>query len=140
MWNGQNLLGLDPRAVLLSGQREGARFNLLNFIRAQAELCRVVVRDRNLRWARRYPALLRPNPVSAKEGIAGYELVLNFNGIPFELTPRAASEMRFGAKYQLLSVNEAEQRRNPCRRLIAKRGARWVLTSNGQRLLDLLMF
>ena len=139
-WNGQNLLGLDPRALLLAQHRAGADFSLLNFVRQQTELCRVVVRDNTLRWARRYPALLRANPLTAKEGVAGYELALNFTGVPFELTPRAASEIKFKGKYHLLSVNQAEQRKNPCRRLVTQHAGRWVLGSNGKNLLELLTF
>ena len=46
-WNGQNLVGLDPRQVLLEEHSLGAKFNLLRVIRSQTELCRVVVRTTN---------------------------------------------------------------------------------------------
>jgi len=75
-----------------------------------------------------------------KEGAAGYELALNFNGLAFELIPRSASEIKGKAKFQLLSVNEAEYHKNPGRRLVAKRGARWELTSHGLELLDMLTY
>src|SRR6266853_6160594 len=46
-WNGQNLLGLDPRLILL-GQREiGDKFSLLGFIQKQTELCRVLVQKKD---------------------------------------------------------------------------------------------
>ena len=93
-WNGQNLLGLDPRLLLLEQHERGAKFSLVEFIRHQTELCRVWVRDANLAWARRYPILVKPNPVVQNGGIAGYELALNFNGLPYELIPRAASEIK----------------------------------------------
>jgi len=35
-----------------------------------------------------------------KRGVAGYEIALNFNGLPFELTPRAASEIKARGKFQ----------------------------------------
>jgi len=139
-WNGQNLLGLDPRAVLLAAHREGSHFSLVQFLRQQTELCRVIVRDNDLRWAKRYPALVKPNPVAEKEGVAGYELALNFTGVPFELIPRAASEIRFKGQYQFLSVNAAEHRKNPCRRLVTQRNGRWALGTNGEHLLSLLTF
>jgi len=50
------------------------------------------VRDTNFPWLKRYAQFIRPNPKAEKEGVAGYEIALNFNGLPFELTPRAASE------------------------------------------------
>ena len=86
--------------------------------------------------------MLRPNPRAAKEGVAGYEIALAFNGLPFELTPRATSELAFKSKTRmhLLSVNSAEQRRNPCGRIVAEKAGRWELTPRGKELLDLLTF
>src|SRR6266581_6608871 len=43
-WNGRNLLGLDPRLILLQQHEQGAKFNLLTFIQHHNELCRVIVR------------------------------------------------------------------------------------------------
>ena len=139
-WNGQNLLGLDPRQVLLEQRRQGEKFRFAEFVRAQPELCRVLVRAANLPWARRYPALVRPNATADKEGVAGYELALNFNGIPCQIIARAASEIKGKARVQLLSVNEAEYQKNPCRRLVTKKGARWELANNGQHLVELLTY
>lgn len=139
-WNGQNLLGLDPKAILLSQQSEGAKFSLVNLIRNQTELCRVLVRKADFPWLKRYAVLVRANPRAQKEGAAGYELALNFNGVPFELIPRAASEIKSASTFQLLSVNEAEYRKNPCRKLITKRGNHWELANNGIHLLELLTY
>lgn len=139
-WNGQNLLGIDPRAILLEEHEQGARFSLLGFLQHQTELCRVLARKRAFPWLKRYAPLVRPNPRAEQEGIAGYEIALNFNGVPFELIPRAASEIKGKARFQLLSVNEAEYHKNPARRLVAKRGTRWELTSHGLNLLELLTY
>ena len=139
-WNGQNMLGLDPRRVLLAAHEQGDRFSLLDFLRGQTELCRVLVRKTDFPWLKRYAPLVRSNSVAEKEGIAGYELALNFNGIPYELIPRAESEMKGKGKYQLLSVNEAEYRKNPCRKLVTQKGSRWALATHGIELLDLLTY
>ena len=139
-WNGQNLLAIDPRAILLRQHKEGARFSLLGFLQDQTELCRVVVRQQYFPWLRRYAALVRPGPRAEQEGVAGYELALNYNGIPFELIPRAASEIKGKTKYQLLSVNESEFHKNPGRRLVAKRGTTWELDSSGRNLVELLTY
>ena len=139
-WNGQNLVGFDPRQVLLEEHSLATKFSLLQVIRNQTELCRVVVRATNFPWLKRYAALVRSNPKAEKEGVAGYEIALNFNALAFELIPRAASEIQGKAKFQLLSVNEAEQQRKPCRRLVTKRGARWELTSRGVNALELLTY
>jgi murein DD-endopeptidase MepM/ murein hydrolase activator NlpD len=140
VWNGQNLVGLDPRLVFLEQQRAGGKFDLLHFLQNQTELCRVMVRAPVFPWLRRYPALVRANPQAAAEGVAGYEVALNFNGLPYELIPRAASEIKGRAKFQLLSVNEAEYRKNPCRRLVTQRGGRWELTNRGLNALELLTY
>jgi len=75
-----------------------------------------------------------------KEGLAGYELALNFNGLPFELIPRAASEIKTKSKVLLLSVNEAERQKRPCRKLVVQKGGRWQLANNGLHLVDLLTY
>ena len=139
-WNGQNLAGLDPRAILLEQQRLGPKFSLAQFIQGQTELCRVVVRATHFPWLQRYATLVRPNPSAQKEGVAGYEIVLNFNGIPKDLIPRAAAEIKGKAKFQLLSVNDVEAKKNPCRRLVTQRTGHWELAPHGIRALELLTY
>jgi len=139
-WNGQNLLGLDPRALFLEQRRLGAKFNLVRFIQSQPELCRVLVQSRSFPWLQKYSALIRPTRSPTGEPIAGYEIALNFNGVPIELIPRTTSQVQGKAKVQLLSVNDAEQQANPCRRLVTKRGSRWELAHHGVNLLGLLTY
>lgn len=137
-WNGQNLNGLDDREILLREQK--GNFNMLDFIRSQTELCRVLVRATNFPYLKRYPMLVLKNPVAEKEGVAGYEITLNFNGVAFALMPRAESEIKSHAKIQLLSVNDAEARANPCRKLVIHRGSHWELGNEGLRELQLLTY
>jgi murein DD-endopeptidase MepM/ murein hydrolase activator NlpD len=139
-WNGQNLNGLDVRQILLQEHNPSGNFSLLNFLRSQTELCRVRVRATNFPYLKRYPMLVLRNPVAEKEGVAGYDIALNFNGVAFALMPRAESEMKSRAKFQLLSVNEAEQRANPCRHLVVQRNGRWQLANEGLRELELLAY
>lgn len=137
-WNGQNLMGIDGRLILLAERDQGPKFSLLSFLRDQTDLFRVMVRKTDFPWLHRYPLLVRANPVAQKEGVAGYEIAFNYNGVAFELIPRAASEIKGKGKYQLLSVNEAEEKANHCRRYVMQRGGRWELAPNGQRLLDMM--
>jgi murein DD-endopeptidase MepM/ murein hydrolase activator NlpD len=139
-WNGQNLNGLDAREILLGEHNPKGGFSLLNFLRGQTEICRVLVRVKNFPYLRRYSQLVLKNPVAEKEGVAGYEVALNYNGVAFALMPRAASEIKGNAKFQLLSVNEAEEAANHCRKLVVKRGGRWQLGNEGLRQLDLLTY
>lgn len=141
-WNGQNLLGLDPQLILLGQAEQREQFSLLQFVRTQTELCRVLVRDASFPWLHRYTPLIRRNPVADTEGVAGYEIALNYNGVPFLLIPRAPSEMPkvSKSKFDLLSVNEAEYEQYPCRKLVVKRGDGWELSKAGERLLELLTY
>lgn len=141
-WNGRNLVGIDPAAVLVAQHVQGPRFSLIQALRGQAALCRVWVGATNFPWVRRYAPLVRPNPRAAQEGVAGYELALTFNGLPFECIPRAASEVGMGKppRVRLLSVNAAEAQARPCGRLVTRTGSRWALTSRALELLDLLTF
>ena len=139
-WNGQNLNGIDPLNVLL-GEKPGAKkFSLLTFMRSQTELCRVVVRATSFSYLKHYAPLVLKNPKADQEGVAGYEIALNYNGVPFALLPRAASEIKGAGKVQLLSVNEAEYHAHPCRKLVTQHGSRWLLTEKGQRQIQLLTY
>jgi murein DD-endopeptidase MepM/ murein hydrolase activator NlpD len=140
IWNGQNLNGLDAREILLAEHNPAAKFSLLNFIRGQTELCRVLVRATNFHYLKRYPMLVLPNPIAQKEGVAGYEIALNYNCVAFALMPRAASEIHGQGRFQLLSVNEDEEKANPCRHLVVRRGSRWQLTDTGIRELEMLTY
>ena len=137
-WNGQNLNGLDVRQILL--QEQSGKFDLLNFLTGQTELCKVLVRATNFPYLKRYPMLVLPNPVAQQQGVAGYEVALNFNGVAFQLMPLAASEIKSRAKFQLLSVNGPEAMANPCRALVVRRGGRWQLGNEGLRELELLTY
>ena len=139
-WNGQNLNGLDAREILIAEHNPVKKFSLLDFVRGQTELCRVLIRAKDFPFVKRYAALVLRNPVAEKEGIAGYEVALNYNGIAFALLPRAASEIKGAGKFQLLSVNAAMESANPCRKLVARRGSHWQLTDKGIRELELLTY
>jgi len=139
-WNGQNLNGLDPREIFLTEHNPVTKFSLLNYIRSQTELCRVLVRATNFPYLKRYPMLVLKNPVAEREGVAGYEIALNFNGVAFALMPRAESEIKVRAKFQLLSVNEAGEKANPCRHLVVQHNGHWQLANEGLRELELLTY
>ena len=139
-WNGHNLLGLDPRLVLLAQQKEGAKFSILNFIRNQTELCRVVVRTTQFPYLKRYTALIHRNPVAEQQGVAGYEIAFNFNGVPCQLIPRSGRELNNPERVRLISVNGVEQEQHPCRHLVVKKGSGWQLTNQGRDLVNLLIF
>ena len=98
------------------------------------------VRAKDFPFLKRYAPLVLKNLVAEKAGVAGYEIALNYNGVPFALLPRAESEMKSRAKIFLLDVNEAIEKANPCRKLVAQRGGHWQLTDKGRREIELLVF
>jgi len=139
-FNGHNLLGIDPWNVFLEQRRLGTNFSLTQFLRSRPELCRVQIRDTDFPWVKRYRPLIDRNPVADREGIAGYEVSLSFNGMPCRMIPKAASELKSASKWTLISVNEAEARANPCGKLVFKRGQLWTLTGRAEQILSLLLW
>jgi len=139
-WNGLNLVGIDPTSVFKAQAAQGKGFSLLDHIRNQTELCRVVVRSTKFPWLKRCTPLIRRNPVADREGFAGFEVALNFNGVPFLLIPRSASELRGKSDLQLLSVNANEAATRGCRHLVQKTAAGWELTAKGRKLFSLLTY
>jgi len=137
-WNGRNLLGLDPSEIYRAQQKKNENFSLLTHLRNQREMCSVLVAHTSFPWLKRYPSLIRRNPVAEREGIAAYEISLNYNGVPFRLVPRARSEIKGSVTTRLLDVNESEFVNHRCRKLIFKRGQSWTLTARGQELIQLL--
>lgn len=139
-WNGQALRGLDPKEILLRQHREGDRFRLVNLIRNQTELCRVQVRDTDFSWLHRYPSLIARSPRAEKEGVAGYEIWLNFVGVPYRMMPLAAGELKSRSSIYLVSVNPTERARDPSGKVVVQKSGQWMLTNSGQNLISLLTF
>ena len=52
------------------------------------------VRATNFPYLKRYPMLVLRNPAAEKQGVAGYDIALNYNGVAFALMPRAPSEIK----------------------------------------------
>jgi len=139
-FNGRNLLGIDPAAGFREQARLGAGFRLVQFLQSRPILARVAIRGGQPPWVRRYPQLLVRNPVAERDGIAGYELALAFNGLPIRIAPRSARELTGTGKLQLLEVNPAELAEHPCGKMVFKRGQAWTLLPKAQELLDLLTY
>jgi murein DD-endopeptidase MepM/ murein hydrolase activator NlpD len=141
LWNGLNLMGLDAREVFLSEHEQGDAFSLLEHVRSQPEMARVLVSKTDFSWLRRHPYLIRRNPAAEAEGFAAMELALAFNGMPYLVIPRAASELENEiGKPALLSVQRDVRDANKCCKIVATAGEEWRLTKTGERWLDKLLF
>jgi len=139
-FNGRNLLGLNPETLFREQVRLGDRFSFAAYVRSIPVMARVAVRASSLMWMKRYPQLLLKNPLAERDGIAGYELGLAFNGLPVRVIPRSDVELAGVAKVKLLDVDASELAKNPCGKLVFKRGQLWTLLPRGEELIDLLKY
>jgi murein DD-endopeptidase MepM/ murein hydrolase activator NlpD len=139
VWHGINFLAIDAGRLFLDQERQGNNFSLQRFLQSQPVLFRVLVRDSDFPFLRHNPGLVSPPTPGLSGRVAGYELHLNYNGVPIKAIPRGADAFPSNARVRLLEVNAAEYRRNPCRKLVRQRG-KWELTNSGSRLLEMLLF
>ena len=139
MWNGQNLIGIDPWKVFLEQRNAKARkqpFSLLEFVQSQPVLCRVKIGKTNVKWANRFPQLVEKK--SGTHSVGGYEIYLNSNGLPVKLTPIKKGDLEEN-EVKLLEVFPDVYKAAPCRKLVFKKGQHWTLTAKGKTHINLLM-
>lgn len=135
--NGQNLWGLDPLAVFREFEITGGRFTLLEHIRRIPVAVELVVRVRQLPdFFQRHSALW-----SGPSDFSGAMVIsLQEGGVPIGGRPADGDEAARlgGAAHAVLRVDEQVLGRNG-RRIVLQRNDRWVLGSNGETWLDLLL-
>ena len=135
-WNGLNLLGLDGAAILVKDQ--AAMMDFVSHLKTEPVLCRVRVNQNEIDFIERHQQLCK-NPNPQEEPIA-WDISFNFLGIPTRAEAVFEPQTNTKINYKLLSVNERVHNQHPCSGLVFKKGQSWVLTSKGQRLMDLLIF
>jgi peptidoglycan LD-endopeptidase LytH len=139
-FNGRNLMGIDPVEVYRIQSKVGSGYDLVRHLGGIPELCRVVLRQPNPDWVRRNRGAVRPNPKAERDGIAGWELALGFNGVPLHATPRSRQELEGPRRNALLTVNPVVAAAHPCGKIVVRRGQSWELTNKGSQLLELLAY
>ena len=75
-----------------------------------------------------------------QKAIPGYEISLDPNGVPIRSAPRDASAFSGSEPFKLLHVDPDIYKQFPCRKLVFKKGQRWVLTAKGISHLKLLAY
>jgi murein DD-endopeptidase MepM/ murein hydrolase activator NlpD len=125
MWNGMNLLGIDPLAFF-NEWRAGRVASVQDFFNRMEPAVRVrIATFRTPDFVTRYPSLLtKPLPAGL---VAGWEVQFNWTGIPFAWTPLTSSEVA-GLKAdqpRLLEVNAAIERRERSKTLAVSRRGSW---------------
>ena len=136
-WHGFNLLGLDPAPILINQQKQGDAFSLAKHVASQSELMRIRIRGGKLPLAERLRGLVLSTVNAETLPVVGHELALNLNGTPLRIRP-LVKWPGGKSRFELVAVNNEVATKNRCRKLVFKKGAKWVLTDNGHRLADLL--
>jgi murein DD-endopeptidase MepM/ murein hydrolase activator NlpD len=152
IWNGLNLMGLDP-LDFYQRLRAGGVADFQDYFRRMqpAVRLRIASGSRAPDFVERYPALRTtpaqaatstPMPVAqaAGGGLAGWEIAFNETGIPFAWTPLQAHEL---ADYKpgearVLAVDEALVKQWRCKSLVVKTRGRWLPGDDLDTVLQLL--
>jgi peptidoglycan LD-endopeptidase LytH len=138
VWNGMNLLGLDP-LEFFNHWRAGKIQTPLDFFRQLEPAVKLRVATlRKPDFVNRYPALLtRPLPLGP---VAGWEIHFSWTGLPFAWTPLSADEVAGlpAERPQIIEVNRALERRERSKTLAVARRGNWTVGKDLQPVLQLL--
>lgn len=127
LWNGMNLMGLDPLSFF-ERRRQGGLRRLADVFAAEPIAVRArVARTEEPDYARRYPVLVAEGAASPA---AGWEIELSVTGVPLRLRRLAAADLA-GMRRGELRVLEADMDR-----LRANRGRQLVKMARGQAVAD----
>ncbi len=138
IWNGMNLLGLDPLAFF-DDWRAGRINQVQDFFARMETVATVRIATFNTPdFVTRYPALLtKPLPLGP---VAGWEIRFGWTGVPFSWTPLTVSEVT-GMKLnqpQIVEVNAALDRRERSKSLAVSRRGGWTVGRDLQTVLQQL--
>jgi len=138
IWNGMNLMGLDPLA-LYDGWRAGRIHQVRDLLASSPLAVRVRIATRRAPdLVVRYPSLLqRPRPLGLVEG---WEIGFDRTGLPVAWTPLTAAEAK-GLPFEqarIVAVDEAILRAERSRQLALRRRGRWQVGSELETVIQLL--
>jgi peptidoglycan LD-endopeptidase LytH len=143
-YNGKNLLGIDPAAVLRA-YAANRKLNFAEYLAKQPIAFTVLVGTRPLPWLKFHPEQIQPaagTPIS-------YEIGMTAWGFPVSVWPRTANEISEPQRRLLQRslpvvsrVNEPELERWTCNQLVKRntRGNGWIFTERGQEHLEILTY
>ena len=126
MWNGMNLMGIDPVAFY-NDWRAGRIRSVLEFFQRQPAAARVrIATTKTPDFVQRYPALLTKElPLL----VAGWEIRFTWTGLPFSWTPLTTAELAGLAPNQpkIIEVNAELERRERSKSLAVSRRGAWTI-------------
>lgn len=121
IWNGMNLMGLDPLDFLRQWRAKKVD-DFQQYLDRLRPVVRVrVVTNRMPDFIQRYPALLqKPLPAGL---VSGWEVACNSTGLPFAWTPLSAGEVagRRSGSVEVVSVDSSAVRACHCKTLVKMR-------------------
>ncbi|PTX91126.1 M23 family metallopeptidase [Opitutus sp. ER46] len=138
VWNGMNLMGIDPLAVF-NDWRAGRVNNMHDVFARQVPAVRLRIgTPLTPDFITRYPALLtRPMPLGP---IGGWEITFNWTGIPYAWTPLSATEA-LGLprdKPLIMEVDAGIEKRERSKALVAQRRGQWITAQDLDTVLQQL--
>ena len=126
LWNGYNLIGIDPLMVF-NGWRSGGFHTMHDVFAQMAPAARVRIATHQFPdFLSRYPSLLtKPMPMGP---VSGWEIAVNWTGVPFAWTPLTATELIGLApdKPVVVSANAEIERRERSKSIALARRGGWV--------------
>ena len=138
MWNGMNLMGVDPLAFF-NAWREHRVATMQDFFSRQETAVRIRIATRRTPdFVTRYPALLTKPPPMGLE--SGWETRFHWTGIPFAWTPLTATEA-IGLPLEqpdIVEVNAAVVRRERSKSLAVARRGGWTAGKDLETVLEQL--
>jgi len=133
-FNGMNLCGLDPAALLLAAGSK-PKLNFAEYVARQPIAFTVLVPAKSFPWLKLHPEQIQS---SSNGPVAAYEIGATAWGLPVVVWLRSDTVGKHLPA--VVRVDEAELARHGCRSLVqrAKRG--WSLTEHGRQWLELLTY
>lgn len=138
MWNGMNLLGIDPLAFY-NDWRAGRLTTVQDFFAKMETAVRIRIASyRQPDFIVRYPSLLTKPPEFGP--VAGWEIRFNWTGLPFAWTPLTLSEVAGlpPGQPRIVEVNAALERRERSKSLAVERRGKWSVGKDLETVLQQL--
>ena len=135
VWNGMNLMGIDPLDFLKQYRAKRVDNFQDYFARSEAALKVRIATHRVPDFARRYPSLVtKPVPIN----VDGWEIAFNWTGLPIALTPLSGLDLvgLVPNKPVLLNVNADIERRDRCKTLAISRRGTWTIGKDLETVLQ----
>lgn len=138
MWNGMNLMGLDPLDFFNAWRDRRIRSAQDYFNQIEPVVRLRIATLRIPDFVRRYPSLLTaPLPLGP---VGGWEIRFNWSGIPFSWTPLTAADVAGLPREQprLIEVDAAVERRQRSRSLAVLRRGAWTVGPDLETVIELV--